>query len=42
MRDVGTSESDGERERERRRDTKDICIMRRKYTLIARRLKTGV
>ena len=34
--------SEMERERERRRDTKDICIMRRKYTLVARRLKTGV
>ena len=32
-----------EREREGENDdTKDICIMRRKYTLVARRLKTGV
>ena len=39
--------SEMEREREREREgendaTKDICIMRRKYTLVARRLKTGV
>ena len=37
------SEMEREREREGENDdTKDICIMRRKYTLVSRRLKTGV
>ena len=41
------SEMERERERERERegendDMKDIFIMRRKYTLVTRRLKTGV